>query len=125
MASEQETQPKPLPSELADKLREAAGRLWLFVNSEYQEGDGRKMRAKRRHLDTIHALRAIAADIAFCPHYVLESGSDQRSALEHAISLLQYTLDWLDEDRAKALESELEALVTEADEATANSLIGE
>jgi hypothetical protein len=118
MASEQETQPKPLPSELADKLGEAAARLWLFVNSEYQEGDGTKMRAKRRHLDTIHALRAIAADIAFCPHYVLESGSDQRSALEHGISLLQYTFDWLDEDRAKALEAELEALVTEADEAT-------
>ena len=41
-------------------------------------------------------------------------GADQ----EHAISLLQYTLDWQDEDRAKALESELEALVAEADEAT-------
>ena len=38
--------------------------------------------------------------------------------MEHAISLLQYTLDWQDEDRAKALESELEALVAEADEAT-------
>jgi hypothetical protein len=118
MASEQETQAKPLPRELTEKLRDAAGRLWLFVNSEYQEGDGTKMRVKRRHLDTIHALRAIAADIAFCPHYALENGSDQRSALEHAISLLQYTLDWQDEDRAKALESELEALVAEADEAT-------
>jgi hypothetical protein len=118
MTSEQETQSKPLPNDLADKLCESARRLWLFVNSEYQEGDGTKMRAKRRHLDTIHALRAIAADIAFCPDYVLESGSDQRSALEHAISLLQYTLDWQDEDRAKALESELEALVAEADEAT-------
>ncbi len=118
MAFEKETRTKPLPSALTEKLRDAAGRLWLFVNSEYQEGDGAKMRAKRRHLDTIHALRAIAADIAFSPHYALESGSDQRSALEHAISLLQYTLDWLDEDRAKALETELEALVVEADEAT-------
>jgi hypothetical protein len=44
--------------------------LWLFVNSD-QEGDGTKMRAKRRHLDTIHALIAIAADIALCPDYVL------------------------------------------------------
>jgi hypothetical protein len=118
MASEQETRDEPLPSELAEKLRSAAGRLWLFVNSEYQEGDGTQMRAKRRHLDTIHALRAIAADIAFCPHYALESGSDQRSALEHAISLLQYSRDWQDEARAKALESELEALVAEADAAT-------
>jgi len=118
MASERETPAKPMPTELAEKLREAAGRLWLFVNSEYQEGDGTEMRAKRRHLDTIHALRAIAADIAFCPHYALESGSDQRSALEHAISLLQYTLDWRDEDRAKAMERELEGLVAEADEAT-------
>jgi hypothetical protein len=118
MAPERETPAKPLPSELTERLREAARRLWLFVNSEYQEGDGTKMRGRRRHLDTIHALRAIAADIAFCPHYALERGSDQRSALEHAISLLQYTLDWQDEDRAKALESDLEALVTEADAVT-------
>jgi hypothetical protein len=118
MASEQEAHAKVLPSELAEKLREAAGRLWLFANSEYQEGDGTMMCAKRRHLDTIHALRAIAADIAFCPHYALEGGSDQRSALEHAISLLHYTLDWQDEDRAKAVEHELEGLVAEADEAT-------
>jgi hypothetical protein len=118
MASERETQVKPLPSELTEKLREAARRLWLFVNSEYQEGDGTKMRGRRRHLGTIHALRAIAADIAFGPHYVLECGSDQRSALAHAISLPQYTLDWQDEDRAEALESELEALVTEVDAVT-------
>lgn len=69
MASKQEAQAKLLPSELAEKVHDAAGRLWLFVNSEYREGDGTNMRAKRRHLDTIHALRAIAADIAFCPHY--------------------------------------------------------
>ena len=88
------------------------------MNSEYQEGDGTKMRAKRRHLDTIHALRAIAADIAFfCPDDVLESGSDQRSAMEHAISLLRYTVDWLDEDRAEALASELESRLAEGDEA--------
>jgi hypothetical protein len=117
MTSEQETRAKPLPSELADKLREAARRLWLFVNSEYHEGDGTKTLVRRRHLDTIHALRAIAADIAFCPDYVLESGSDQRSAMEHAISLLRYTVDWLDEDRAEALASELEGRVAEGDEA--------
>ena len=119
MTSEQETQAKPLPSDLADKLRETARELWLFVNSEYREGDGTKIVIRRRHLDIIHALRAIAADIVFCPHYVLESGSDQRSALEHAISLLRYTIDWIDEDRAKALASELEGRVAEADEATA------
>jgi hypothetical protein len=117
MTSEQETQSEPLSNDLADKLRESARRLWLFVNSEYQEGDGTKMRAKRRHLDTIHALRAIAADIAFCPDYVLESGSDQRAAMEHAISLLRYTVDWVDEDRAEALASELEGRVAEGDEA--------
>jgi hypothetical protein len=39
----------------------------------------RPMRAKRRHLDTIHALRAIAADIAFCPDYVLEVSVARRS----------------------------------------------
>jgi hypothetical protein len=111
------TEAKTLPSELADKQREAARRLWLFVNSEYQEGDGTRTLVRRRHLDTIHALRAIAADIAFCPHYVLESGSDQRSALEYAISLLRYTVDWLDEDRAEALASELEGRVAEADAA--------
>ncbi len=116
MTSQQETEPKPLPTDLVDKIREAARRLWLFVNSEYQEGDGTKMRGRRRHLDTIHALRAIAADIAFCPHYLLERGSDQRSALEHAISLLRYTDDWIDEGRAEALASELEGRVVEADE---------
>jgi hypothetical protein len=116
MTSQQETESKPLPTELADKLREAARRLWLFVNSEYQEGDGTKTLVRRRHLDTIHALRAIAADIAFCPHYVLESGSDQRSALEHAISLLRYADDWIDEDRAEALASELDGRIIEADE---------
>jgi hypothetical protein len=116
MKFEQETQSKPLPDDLAGKLREAAQRLWLFVNSEYREGDGTKSSIRRRHLDTIHALRAIAADIAFCPHYVLESGSDQRSAVEHAISLLRYTGDWLDEDHAEALALELEGRVAEADE---------
>ena len=48
---------------------------------------------------------------------LLESGSDQRSAMEHAISLLRYTVDWLDEDRAEALASELEGRVAEGDEA--------
>ena len=43
MTSQQETEPKPLPTDLVDKIREAARRLWLFVNSEYQEGDGTKM----------------------------------------------------------------------------------
>jgi len=116
MTSQQETEPKPLPTDLVDKIREAARRLWLFVNSEYQEGDGTKMRGRRRHLDTIHALRAIAADIAFSPHYLLERGSDQRSALEHAISLLRYTDDWIDVGRAEVLASELEGRVVEADE---------
>ena len=118
MASEQKTQAKALPRELTEKLRAAAGRLWLFVNSEYQEGDGARMRIQRRHSDVIHALRAIAADIAFCPDYALEEGSDQRSALEHAISLLQYAPDWQDDDRAKVVERELEGLVAEADAAT-------
>ena len=116
MTSQQEPEPKPLPTDLVDKIREAARGLWLFVNSEYQEGDGAKMRGRRRHLDTIHALRAIAADIAFCTHYPLERGSDQRSALEHAISLLRYTDDWIDKGRAEVPASELEGRVVEADE---------
>ena len=49
---------------------------------------------------------------------MLEEGSDQRSALEHAISLLQYAPDWQDDDRAKVVERELEGLVAEADAAT-------
>ena len=116
MTSEQETRATTLPSDLGDKLREAARRLWLFVNSEYHIGDGTVAVVRLRHFDTMHALRAIAADIAFCPDYMLESGSDQRSALEHAISLLRYAEGWQDKDRAEALASELEARVAEADE---------
>jgi len=37
--------------------------------------------------------------------------------MEHAISLLRYTVDWLDEDRAEALASELEGRLAEGDEA--------
>jgi hypothetical protein len=37
MTSEQETQSKPLPNDLADKLRESARRLWLFVNDAVAE----------------------------------------------------------------------------------------
>jgi len=40
MESTQEARAKRLASELAEKLRDAAGRLRLFVNSEYQEGGG-------------------------------------------------------------------------------------
>ena len=117
MPSEQKAQAKPLPSDLADKIHQAARTLWLFVNSEYRAGDGAKIiLVRRRHLDAIHALRAIAADIGFSPHYVLQSGSDQRSALEHAISLLRYTPDWFDKDRAEAIALELEGRVEEADQ---------
>ena len=119
MPPEQELQTKPLPSDLANSIHRAARDLWLFVNSEYREGDGAGLVVvKRRHLDAIHAPRAIAADIAFSPDYVLQSGSDQRSALEHAISLLRYAPDWFDKDRAEAIALELEGRVEEADQAT-------
>ena len=119
MPPEQEPQTKPLPSDLANSIHRAARDLWLFVNSEYREGDGAGLAVvKRRHLDAIHTLRAIAADIAFSPDYVLQSGSDQRSALEHAISLLRYAPDWFDKDRAGAIALELEGRVEEADQAT-------
>ena len=116
MTSGQEISAESPSRDLAHKLREAARNLWLFVNDGYRVGDGAMGGVRLRHLDTIHALRAIAADIAFSPAYVTESGSDQRSALEHAISLLRYTGDWRDKTRAAALASDLEALVVEADE---------
>ena len=40
MPPEQEVQAKPLPSDLANSIHRAARDLWLFVNSEYREGDG-------------------------------------------------------------------------------------
>ena len=68
MPSEREEQARPLPSDFVSKIEAAARDLWLFVNSEYREGDGGSLiLVKRRHLDAIHALRAIAADIAFSP----------------------------------------------------------
>jgi len=118
MPIDREVQPKPLPSDLANRIHQAARDLWLFVNSEYREGNGASLvTVSRRHLDAIHALRAIAADIAFSPDYVLRSGSDQRSAMEHAISILRYAPDWFDKDRAEAIALELEGRVEEADQA--------
>jgi hypothetical protein len=116
MTSEQETRAAALRSDLGDKLREAVRGSWLFANSEYHVSDGTMAVLRLRHFDTSHALRAIAVDIAFCPDYMLESGVDQRSALEHAIPLLIYAGDWLDKDRAETLASELEARIAEADE---------